>query len=1320
MSRGDAWIIEDVSITKHDEDRFDHTSVAREIADIARGSRDSLAIGLLGRYGVGKSSAVRLLSAELAPNKDWAVLQVSAERHTGVARGRGLLYGLMDEAHRQGNKVLTAADHKSLRASLEGSQQQTATIGAKGESPPPPTTKLAKAAAVGLGWTVAFVLALWIIGVVATWAAHVFHAWPQVKTWAWFTTSGAAGPTTLLATGAVIAAVIVAAKEAAQRALRSYDITLNTPRADTSDELEQTFLKLVRHIKRRVVVAIDDIDRLAAADVLEALSTVRSLLLVGAHLEKPPVFLISCDEDIIREAIIGVRPGLAHRPVDEAAGAGQPGKDDTTTDMDAAATDDAITQAADEYLNKLFTVRIMLPVHHGFDMRDYADQLLKTHPIRAAVSGPGTLDTVLDVLIHDGVGDPRHVIRLLNSFLAHYRLAQRRESTPNGSTARIAPGEVTGYPVELARLTVLQHDYRQLFEAVQREHELLHLLDDAILADQSLTAPDPLISRYLQATEPSTPPRLDYPKHRGLTYLRAVAPTLRSHRAPQLGPLLGLGSDPDSRQLGSATARAIRAELQTRNIQGFAARLDVPEGRSRVLQAAELAFATQARGGLNRDNALLTATAALRLKQHDLDGHEARKLADAIVRRRPAMSTPPDSDNLATLLAHSSEGHHSALIYELQQPPADEGLRRAWAVTLLDLVTGPHSSAFAAPLDTYFNDTAARGTVDDVAAWTDIWHADPDRAQASWPDSAYAFLLSCAARLDIETDEMITAVAPIVQIGVELRGWTRPVALGLLNCLNASDSRPLQRVAVQILHSSEIPEDEWGIVEDPSPELPADSTVALHLALVVAAQLREDEDDEAAVRAAALLRSWLAHWTATGDRTGVDLTTGALADTARTSETLARAAAEPLALLTEIDAARYATALASALDERDSLYPGIDEPLRDTLIVFLRRTEDSITPQTKNASSTIIDTLTKGLETDSNVGTSNRADLPHVLSTKQGKAFASTLAERIVNAISVPAATRTTEILQSLHLLFDDPEIRAPYLPQALSKLQQWFNYNQQVAALAFAAHYADEPAFNDQWLAWTAQHWHTLSAQDHDHALRAAGRPELAPGHGGAQLISLLVERLLTADADSTAWMHAPRLWPALDDDQRATLLAGEDNRCPAMAECAADAPQAALLSALQRADSHLERVFELLNAAPHAPAAIEQFTDGLLRAPAWNADAARLAVRGTADATPLWATVLAAAADGHDLLLRAAETMEALALAHPATAPAALADEIAPMVHASTDPATAEALGRAVAPLPTVAKAIGRTLPSSRSASEQDRARYTAFRRAAGLTTR
>ncbi|MEV7339453.1 hypothetical protein [Streptomyces sp. NPDC093544] len=101
MARQRPWIIEDSAIASPDQDRFDYRSVSRELFGIVRGSNQLLAVGLPGPFGSGKSSVVGLLADELRGDKNWAILHLSAERHSGSARARGLLYGLLDGAWRQ-------------------------------------------------------------------------------------------------------------------------------------------------------------------------------------------------------------------------------------------------------------------------------------------------------------------------------------------------------------------------------------------------------------------------------------------------------------------------------------------------------------------------------------------------------------------------------------------------------------------------------------------------------------------------------------------------------------------------------------------------------------------------------------------------------------------------------------------------------------------------------------------------------------------------------------------------------------------------------------------------------------------------------------------------------------------------------------------------------------------------------------------------------------------------------------------------------------------------------------------------------------------
>lgn len=165
-------------------------------------------------------------------------------------------------------------------------------------------------------------------------------------------------------------------------------------KVEAADEQEQAFAALVEKVKNRLVVAVDDIDRLSKEQILAALNAIRSFQLTCKR-DKQPIFIVSIDEDIVRSAI-------------------EDGNGTSTPD-------------AHEFLNRLFTLRQEVPVHETVDLRDFAKTLL-TEPASTLAERVGTkLGDVVMMLIHDDVKDPRHVVRLLNAFSSDCRLAHARE-----------------------------------------------------------------------------------------------------------------------------------------------------------------------------------------------------------------------------------------------------------------------------------------------------------------------------------------------------------------------------------------------------------------------------------------------------------------------------------------------------------------------------------------------------------------------------------------------------------------------------------------------------------------------------------------------------------------------------------------------------------------------------------------------------------------------------------------------------------------------------------------------------------------------------
>ncbi|MGW4623665.1 P-loop NTPase fold protein [Streptomyces sp. NPDC004592] len=1307
MARQPSWTIEDLAIDRSDQDLFDHQSVARQLARTAASATQSLAIGLLGPFGSGKSSIVRLLTTELATDDNWAVLHVSAEHHSGVARARALMYALLDAARQ---KELIGEDaYRSERACLEGGRQHTLPR-------PDPLSGLPgglragrylRAALTGLLWVAVMLGALWLIGMSAVFLAHGLGVGQGVSAPTWFASKGATSLTTVLVSGAAISAVLAAGKEGALQTLKAYEITVTSPRPDSTDELEQAFTRLLRRIGRRLLIAVDDIDRLAATDVLEALTTIRSLLLTGHQHRRQPVFVLSCDESIVREAIIGVRPGLAHRPVNAPAAIGssadhEPSAGQAESKARATATRKATEEAAQEYLNKLFTVRLTLPAPDEADLRDYAAELLfhgeRPHPVVAEL-GETEVHSLIEVIVHQDVRDPRHVIRLLNSFFTDYQLAQRREAPSGNRPPRIAAGEVTGYPIALARLTVLRHDFRGLYDAISSEDDLLNLLDDALLRIQQDLS-DPLLQPYLADAY-----SLDLNRHPGLRYLLATAARARVRRPAHVSPLINLGSSQASRLLGSDMATEIQQELVGRNTTAFAQRLTATGLRARVLEAAAAAI-NAARPGQDLDNALTAAIGALG-DTADLfvdappEQHRAlRNLTGAIARNRPRMTLPPPSRILAPLLILTDPAHLPSLLTTLQKRPDDAAEARAWASTLLQMPAGP-PPVLAAATDLYFTDLAAAGSSEqDLAFWT----GDNQRPhQAAWPASAFAAVLTMAAHTD--DPQAVSAAGTAAIQHPAIHRWDRPMALALLACLQAA-GRPAAREAVRVLAHSNGPDDEWAAASGSDDY----GTLAAQLTAAATDACTEDDDVDSVLATLELLTAWLpgVKGLAESDEAALAIAEAAAA-VAGDHPQVAHAVGEVLHELPEVAAAICAGTLATTLLAHREPTDATGTALRDILVEYLHRVPKPAVQAAQNAIEACLSTLTADLAAINAAGDFSRTALPMLLTTQAGRDRASDLAAALLTSVPPTDPATAGKLLPSLHVLFSDDSTRAAQLPNAVARLHQMVAHGHFVPALTFMTRYVTHSAVDANWLHWYAQQWHSLTTETQDGACAAASRTDLP-----AELRDCLIHHLLNSES-AEPWQYASDLWPNATTDQQSSLLAVSDGRAPALADCIAAADADLLCAALVKAEGHIGRVLPLMDQASEANPAIVAFITLHLDEQQWAPRRCDEAVAASTDPDGLWSVVTPLLDEDQTAARRGAELIDSLITHHPNSMPGDLVKVLAVPLREADEPLAA-AIGHALRRHHKVAKKL-RDAMAGHSHAPHQRRRNAAFMTASGL---
>ncbi|WP_235012181.1 KAP family P-loop NTPase fold protein [Caballeronia catudaia] len=297
----------------------------------------------------------------------------------------------------------------------------------------------------------------------------------------------------------------------------------------------------------RLVVFVDDLDRLSAEEMVLGLDGVRTFMEIPK--DRLPeglglVFVISCDEGKIADALAKGR---------------------RSADLPATVFN---RFDARRYLDRIFQFRLEIPPPPRNDMRDFATRKLEGMNGAAAdlVKRGVPLAPIIDRMIHTGVQDPRNALQIVNAFEQAWWLAKKREADGVGSdrAGGLHEGAVTDHPISLGALSAMKVSFPDFYRELQDDPELLFHFTDVVVRGQSLSErPESvrqiLVDKYL----------LPEPASGGSDSTTEKKPQLRSEYRPlrqflaglvgvrwaqPLGSLLLLSEDPVARRLGPKIA----------------------------------------------------------------------------------------------------------------------------------------------------------------------------------------------------------------------------------------------------------------------------------------------------------------------------------------------------------------------------------------------------------------------------------------------------------------------------------------------------------------------------------------------------------------------------------------------------------------------------------------------------------------------------------------------------------------------------------------------------------------------------------------------
>ena len=321
--------------------------------------------------------------------------------------------------------------------------------------------------------------------------------------------------------------------------------TISLP-TTSAEEYERLLVEQLKTFKQsngrecqRLVIFVDDLDRLSAQEMVSGLDAIRTFLEIpispdGAGGELGVVFVISCDEDRVADALNPQRGGRRNPE--------QPG---------------AVLNRVDSrrYLDRLFQFRLEIPQFPNLDMRSFAANKLKdVETLLGDLEATGVrIEQVVERLIHPGVQSPRNALQILNAFLQSWWIAKEREAEARGGSEReglLYDGAVTKHPLSLAALCVLQADFPSFFEELQRRPQLISEFQKLLFGGMAYSDLPPVSQHALaEYIDHIGDGKIDVkPEARPLRRYLASLQDLRW--AERLGPILLLADDPVTRKYG--------------------------------------------------------------------------------------------------------------------------------------------------------------------------------------------------------------------------------------------------------------------------------------------------------------------------------------------------------------------------------------------------------------------------------------------------------------------------------------------------------------------------------------------------------------------------------------------------------------------------------------------------------------------------------------------------------------------------------------------------------------------------------------------------
>jgi len=427
---GKKYFLQDEEIRNVGEDYFRHDDLAANIRHILKENSAPYNIAVIGKWGLGKSSLINLAKKEFENDDAYLFVTINAWKYEKESLSKVFLRQVMEQLESDNDKE-TQRDKtkKSISEIFKGLLKKSS------KEKAPNMFKVI--------WDFLRKYPSWVLGYIAIsfFLYGVYRAIVVANTdqpvWVHYPLDVLSGymsnSVKLVIVPAVVFILTKIGFDFEKNPLSKVDFQL--PEMNVEDyeiELGRAINKKHKNIK--IVIIVDDLDRLSAEKMVEALDAIKMFINYSNC-----IFIVPFDESIIKKAISDCRL-----------------KDDSG--------DSAKLLESEQFLDKLFQYKIHLSPLLAYDIREYAKKLcddnLKDFYMEYCPQESFT-EVLKRVIIYPGVTTPRQVKKLVNTFISYMMIANSREK--NGKLRKGFSTEMEGI-CTIAKLSVLQADFKDFYD----------------------------------------------------------------------------------------------------------------------------------------------------------------------------------------------------------------------------------------------------------------------------------------------------------------------------------------------------------------------------------------------------------------------------------------------------------------------------------------------------------------------------------------------------------------------------------------------------------------------------------------------------------------------------------------------------------------------------------------------------------------------------------------------------------------------------------------------------------------------------------------